>query len=187
MNGGNDSIETHNNSSRINAGSSMIKLMYFVTIKKNEPQIPWCMKCKWAFHFTNKKIYILKKARSSAPLCISKPNRQEFTRRASHVDRKEMKICSPYKNERKEKGGRKLVRVYQASHFYSNGQVVFPHRSEKTAGFTTLPNACLFPTQAHWKYVSLHTFLQQRNYVPCSTFRGSFKVKCPESGAKTHV
>ncbi len=43
------------------------------------------------------------------------------------------------------------------------------------------------PTQAHWKYVSLHTFLQQRNYVPCSTFRGSFKVKCPESGAKTHV
>ncbi len=42
-------------------------------------------------------------------------------------------------------------------------------------------------TQAHWKYVSLHTFLQQRNYVPCSTFRGSFKVKCPESGAKTHV
>ncbi len=42
-------------------------------------------------------------------------------------------------------------------------------------------------TQAHWKYVSLHTFLQHRNYVPCSTFRGSFKVKCPESGAKTHV
>ncbi len=44
-----------------------------------------------------------------------------------------------------------------------------------------------FSTQAHWKYMSLHTFLQQRNYVPCSTFRGSFKVKCPESGAKTHV
>ncbi len=44
-----------------------------------------------------------------------------------------------------------------------------------------------YPTQAHWKYVSLHTFLQQRNYVPCSTFHGSFKVKCPESGAKTHV
>ncbi len=34
-------------------------------------------------------------------------------------------------------------------------------------------------TQAHWKNVSLHTFLQNRNYVPC-TFRGSFKVKCPE-------
>ncbi len=32
--------------------------------------------------------------------------------------------------------------------------------------------------QAHWKYVSLHTFLQHRNYVPCNTFRGSFKVKC---------
>ncbi len=45
----------------------------------------------------------------------------------------------------------------------------------------------LLPTQAHWKYVSLHTFLQHRNYVPCNTFRGSFKVKCPESGAKTHV
>ncbi len=44
-----------------------------------------------------------------------------------------------------------------------------------------------FATQAHWKYVSLHTFLQHCNYVPCSMFRGSFKVKCPESGAKTHV
>ncbi len=42
-------------------------------------------------------------------------------------------------------------------------------------------------TQAHWKYVSLHTFLQHRNYVPCSTFRGSFKVKCPESGAITRL
>ncbi len=45
----------------------------------------------------------------------------------------------------------------------------------------------IISTQAHWKYVSLHTFLQHRNYVPCNTFRGSFKVKCPESGAKTHV
>ncbi len=53
--------------------------------------------------------------------------------------------------------------------------------------FVFILSAMKYATQAHWKYVSLHTFLQQRNYVPCSTFRGSFKVKCPESGAKTHV
>ncbi len=44
----------------------------------------------------------------------------------------------------KEKGARKLVRVYQTSHFNSDRQVVFPHMSEKTAGFTSLPNTCLF-------------------------------------------
>ncbi len=30
------------------------------------------------------------------------------------------------------------------------------------------------------------TFLQNYN-VPYCTFRGSFKGKCPESGAKTHI
>ncbi len=43
------------------------------------------------------------------------------------------------------------------------------------------------PTQVHWKYMPLNTFLQHRYYIPYCTFRGSFKVKRPVSGAKTRV
>ncbi len=44
-----------------------------------------------------------------------------------------------------------------------------------------------YPTQAHWKYVPLNTFLQHRYYVPYCTCRSSFKVKHPVSGTKTQV
>ncbi len=74
------------------------------------------------------------------------------------------------------------IKKYQPSHYSFATPNNTIQRSKHLKGYI-LTN----PTQAHWKYVSLHTFLQHRNNVPCSTFRGSFKVKCPESGAKTHV
>ncbi len=42
-------------------------------------------------------------------------------------------------------------------------------------------------TQAHWKYMPQNIFLQHCCHVPYCTFRGSFKVKRPVSGAKTRV
>ncbi len=138
MNGGNDSIETHRNSSRINAGSSIIQLIYFVTIKNYHKYHDVC---------NASGLFIWPKKKKPDPLLrCAFWNR---TDKSSHGEQvmltgNKWKSAHPTKNEMKEKGARKLVRVDQTSHFNSDRQVVFPHMSEKTAGFTSLPNTCLF-------------------------------------------
>ncbi len=80
-----------------------------------------------------------------------------------------------------------LINKWKWLHFWISHWIVhttnqFSLASKKKVFLTA---AIHFSTQAHWKYVPLNTFLQHRYYVPYCRFRGSFKVKCPGSGAKT--